>query len=175
MNRRFAFILGALVAVAVLAPAAQAAPRKATVTPTAPAKWTGKTATGFNATWFTDSVRASGQCGSDATNYFDDTLVKFTGTPSGDSFLKFRIDGFQPFSDFDLRVYRSDPSGEPIEYLGSPTGDITTTSPLGANDPRATAAGDYETKSADFALPGDYYLVRVVYFTVASDSYKGSV
>jgi hypothetical protein len=175
MNHRLVAIVGAAVAVAMAAPAAQAAPRKATVTPTAKAAWNGTTAVGLNGTWFTDSLRPSGACGKDTQNYCDDTLVHFTSTTApADSYLTFRIDGFQPVSDFDLRVYLADSTGEPIEYLGSPTGDVTKTSPAGSDDPRNTWIGDYESKTVN-ALPGDYYLVRVVYFTVANDAYKGSV
>src|SRR3954447_11711679 len=111
MNRRFAFILGAVAAVAVAAPAAQAAPRKETVTRTARAAWRGPVASALNPTWFTDSLRHTGQCGSDPQTYCDDTLVRYKTNSTAPAALIFRIDGFQPVSDFDLRVYLSDAAG----------------------------------------------------------------
>ena len=161
---------------ALTAPLAQAAPRAVTVTPTTKATWAGTPGSGLNVSWFTDSLRPSGQCGADPQTYCDDTLVHFTSDKElSDSALTFRMDGFQQTSDFDLRVYLSDETGEPIEYLGSPTGDAGAASPLGTSDPRNTSAGDFETKVVETAQPGDYYLVRVVYFAVANDSYKGTV
>src|SRR3954449_7840951 len=149
MLRRTTPLLAAIAASVLFAPAAQAAQRAEELNPTTPAvKWTGAAGTGLNPTWLVNSLRPTGQCGTDVYNFCDETLVHFT-TPllAEGTQLKFRIDNYNPApSDFDLRVYESDATGAADAYLGSPKGDVTTTSPLGANDPRATAAGDFETK-----------------------------
>jgi hypothetical protein len=180
MKNRFVAAACAVAAVALAAPAAQAAPRAVSVTPDQPsAAWDGLPGPGLNVTWFADSLRPMGECGADVNNYCDDTLVHFTTDDEDQeitaSTLKFRMEGFS-HSDFDLRVYESDETGEPITHLGSPASDNSQTSPLGANDPRNTFIGDYETVTVADPLPDSYYLVRVVYFTVAPDeSYQGKV
>jgi hypothetical protein len=178
INRRLIAVAGAAAAVTMAAPAAEAAPRAVTVSPEKKTvAWDGLPGPGLNVTWFTDSLRPTGQCGADVNNFCDETLVHFDSdediTPST---LKFRMEGFAQYSDFDLRVYESDESGEPLNYLGSPTSDNSQTSQLGSNDPRNTFIGDFESLEVADPLPDSYYLVRVVYFTVApNESYKGSV
>lgn len=139
--------------------------------------WTGATANGANVTWFPHSLIGGGTCNADPRTYCDETLIKVDVLKTDNkTTLKFRIDGFgKPTDDFDLRVYSSNAAGEPVTYLGSPTGDVAATSPLGADDPRHTGPGDFETKIATGVKPGSYYLVQVVYFSVASSSYKGTV
>jgi hypothetical protein len=179
--------LAALVAVTglVAVPAAQASP-PVTVTTGLPATWTSAAGSGLNTTFFTDSLVHKGQCGADAYNLCDDTLVHVTADQVVEgTTMKFRIDGFSQTSDFDLRVYESDAAGAAGTYSGSPTGDaaandIAAGTPAAGNDPRATAAGDPETKVIDVTgLVDDtgaldaYFLVRIPYFTVANDSYTG--
>jgi hypothetical protein len=183
--RRPVALLVSLCALAIAVPAAQADLRTKTVTPEAPsATWTGTPAAGLNLTWFADSLRPTGQCGTDAQNYCDKTLVHFTADNFVDGTqLKFRIEGFSAPNDYDLRVYKSDPTGAQGTYLKSPTGDAATGGPLGANDPRATAAGDPETKmvnpsdelDADTGTVDAWYLVVIPYFTSANATYNGSV
>jgi hypothetical protein len=173
---KFRMLTAALVVSALMIQwPASAAPRAASVTALAQTTtWTGATADGANTSFFA----TSGTCNTvDARTYCDDTLVKLDVLKTDAlTQLKFRIADFgKPVDDFDLRVYRSDEYGTVGAYLGSPTGDVTTTSPLGTDDPRNTFMGDFETKVISDVEPGEYFLVRVVYFTVVQSNYKGSV
>lgn len=179
--------LAATLAGLALAGSASAAPDR-TITLTsgpvpATADWTGATGSGLNTSYFLDGTAPgqTGTCGSvdDPQTACERTLVHLVGDAIGGGTATFRIDGFLPVSDFDLRVYASDATGEPEGDPADPTGD-SESSPLGDLDPRATSAGDYET--ATVALPeGDgtpldqYFVVLVPYFAVASDSYTGHV
>ena len=166
-----ALIAGAL----MIQSPASAAPRAASVTALAQTTtWTGATTTGANTSFFA----TAGTCNSvDAQSYCDDTLVKLDVLKTDAmTQLKFRIADFgKPTDDFDIRVYTSDQYGSVGTYLGSPRGDVADTSPLDTNDPRHTGPGDFETKLVSNVLPGDYYLIRVVYFAIAQSNYKGSV
>ena len=166
-----ALIVGALM---VQSPAS-AAPRAASVTALAQTTtWTGTTAAGANTSFFA----TAGTCNTvDARTYCDDTLVKLDVLKTDAlTQLKFRIAGFgKPTDDFDLRVYRSDEFGTVGTYLQAPRGDIADSSPLGTSDPRHTGPNDFETKIVSDVLPGEYYLIRVVYFAVAQSNYTGSV
>jgi hypothetical protein len=180
MRLRLLASFAGLAVLALAAPAAQAAPRAATIGPDAlTASWDGATATGLNVTWFTDSVRKTGKCGSTQQDYCDDTLVHVTAGPGNvfadDASLKFRIADYAPaLSDFDLRVYEADETGTPLGYAGSPTSETSESSPLGGDDPRNTSVGDFEYKTVTPVGADAYYLVRVVYFTVAQGTYKGT-
>jgi hypothetical protein len=175
-------LLGVLAGLVVAAPASAA--RTVTVSPTAPASWTSDPGNGLNTGFGTDPgvgpAALRGKCGTSTQDYCDFTLVHFTGAPLTGGTATFRIDGFQPYSDFDLRVYASDASGEQFEDLSDPTGDVTKDSPLGEDDPRATGAGDFETTQLDLTGYVDanreaYFLVVVPYFLVANDTYTGRV
>lgn len=178
MNYRM-IAVAVLVAALALTSSASAAPRAGAVSALQQTHtWTGATASGANTTWFGDFATKGGTCNSaGATTYCDDTLIKLDVLKtSGATQLKFRIQDFgKATDDFDLRVHRSDEYGTVGPYLGSPAGDIAMTSPLGSDDPRHTFIGDFETKVISDVRPGDYYLVRVVYFAVAESNYKGSV
>lgn len=178
-------VAAALASLAVAAPAVASAPQS--VSPDSPkADWTGPVGNGLNPSFFLDGTvpGQAGTCGSpdDPRTACDRTLVHVTGVFGDGSTVKFRIDGFQPASDFDLRVYTADAAGTPDSYLGSPTStDTGDSSPLGKSDPRYTAAGDYENKVVDLSRYADYqtgvvdqyFLVEVPYFIVAQDGYDG--
>ena len=174
---KFRILTAALLVGAIMIQSpASAAPRAASVTALAPTTtWTGATTTGANATWF---AGVGAKCNSVETqSYCDDTLVKLDVLKTdAQTQLKFRIADFgKPTDDFDLRVYRSDEYGSVGTYLGSPRGDVADTSPLDTLDPRHTGPNDFETKIVSDVQPGEYYLIRVVYFAVAQSNYKGSV
>ena len=143
-------------------------------------EWTGSEGSGLNTSWFLDSETGAGTCADeDETTRCDTTLVQIDPElfldKSKPSLLTFRIEGFGPTDDYDLRVYESDASGRLGTYLGSPTSDAQSTSPLPI-DPRATSVGDYETVTASARTAGNYCLVEVVYFAVADGtSYTGKV
>jgi hypothetical protein len=140
---------------------------------------------GANTSYFADGLAGQkGTCGplTDLRTACDKTLVRVTGVVGEGSTLKFRIDGFRPVSDFDIRVYTSDETGELDAYQGSPTStDVSESSPLEGDDPRYTSAGDYENKVVDVAAFADsetgvidqYFAVVVPYFAVAQDAYQG--
>lgn len=140
-------------------------------------EWTGSEGSGLNTSWFLDGTATTGSCAdADEQSRCDSTLVQVdpdlvlakSGVP-----LTFRIEGFDPTDDYDLRVYASDAQGTARTYLGSPDSDAQAGSPLPI-DPRATSFGDYETKVVPNARAGQYYLVEVVYFAVADGtSYTG--
>ena len=170
MHSRFLTTLAVIAGLSVVPAVAQAAPREITIDTAGPAQtWPGTSAQGLNVSWFTDDQTNRGACGTTPTDYCDDTLVHFTSArPLDDSMLTFRIDGYD-HSDYDLRVYTSDAEGTVGDYLGAPTGDNAGLIPL------ETFAGDPESLTT-YAEPGDYYLVRVVYFTAAGDeNYTGTV
>lgn len=180
MRLRLLAPFAALALLAASAPSASAAARTVTLGPgAATATWTGAKASGLNVSWFTDSINKSGRCGSSLQDYCDETLIHLTAGPAGFSpgaQASFRIEGFSPqASDFDLRVYESDASGALGTYLGSPTSDNAGSSKLGDLDPRNTWIGDYETVGAVPFGTDAYYLMRVVYFTVADGTYQGKV
>ena len=185
--------LALVAAAAGLAAAAPSAMASATQTldvtgpGTVKADWSGPTAMGLNPSFFLDGTAPGqkGTCDGDASSpetACDKTLVHVTGIVGDGSSIKFRIDGFQQYSDFDLRVYESDADGTAGTYLGSPTStDTYDSSPLGGNDPRGTAAGDYEYKVVDLAQYSDpetgaidaYFQLQIPYFIVANDKYDG--
>lgn len=178
-------VLVAVAGLAAAAPAANAAPDK-TISPATPTvTWTSAVGNGLNLTWLVNTGPAKGTCGTDLQNFCDVTLVHLVADHLAEgSQLKFRLDGFGPASDFDLRVYASDADKTyGAKTIASPTGDVTTTSPAGGNDPRATSAGDYETVITDVSGLIDpdtgavdaYYLVMIPYFMVANDKYTGTV
>ncbi len=174
-------LLGALAALAVAAPAS--ASPTVTISPTSDAAtWTSAPGNGANVSYFADlgagPSQLRGSCGSDPQNNCDLTLVHITDAPLSGGSVKFRIDGFQPVSDFDLRVYGSDASGAEYEDLSDPQGDVAAGSPLGSNDPRHTSVGDFETTEIPLGGYVDdegeaWFLVKVPYFLVANDSYTG--
>jgi hypothetical protein len=144
-------------------------------------KVTGATATGFNTSYFLDGIAGpGGTCGKDTQTMCETTLVHVVAPETGGGTITFRLDGFQPYSDFDLRAYEADADGTPVSDMFDPTGD-SESSPLGGIDPRATRAGDFETShaalTADDAIGGvdQYFLVRVPYFMVPSDKYDLTV
>lgn len=149
------------------------------------ADWTSPVGTGFNTSYFLDGTAGqAGTCGalSDPRAACDKTLVHVTGTVGEGSSITFRIDGFLPASDFDIRVYTSNAEGALESDLGSPTStDAEESSPLGALDPRRTSAGDYENKVVGLSEYADYetgkidqwFAVVVPYFLVVNDKYAG--
>lgn len=181
--------IGLLAGLAALAaaPAAQAAiDRTVTIDPTAAgAQWSPAPASGLNTSFFLDGFGPlKGSCGKDVSNYCDQTLVHVTGNILTQPTLsvKFRIDGFNPqASDFDLRIYDADADGNLFGKIGSPQSDAAQSSPLGSNDPRSTAIGDYETTVIDLNGYEDpatgavdaYFVVLVPYFTVANGTFTG--
>lgn len=180
-------MLSALTGLAAMAPSALASPPQTVTSDPAGLKadWTGPTATGLNTSYFLGGTGPipDGSCANaEPQTACDATLVHLTGTAGEGSTLTFRIDGFLPISDFDLRVSTANPDGSADTYLGSPTSsDVSESSPLGSDDPRYTFAGDYENKVvnvADYADPDtgavdQYFLVEVPYFVVTSDAYTG--
>jgi hypothetical protein len=184
---RISASLAALAAGLIFAGTASAAPDRTIELTSGPAPttatWTGTAGTGLNTSFFLDGTAPGqkGTCGTvdDPRTACETTLVHLTGAPIGGGTATFRIDGFQPVSDFDLRVSNSDETGGPDGDPFDPTGD-SESGPLGDLDPRATSAGDFETVTV--SLPeGDgtpldqYFVVQVPYFLVASDSYTGTV
>ena len=184
--------LALVVAAAGLAAAAPSALASATQTlnaaapGTVKADWSGPAAVGLNSSFFLDGTAPGqkGTCGdtSSPQTACDKTLVHVKGIVGDGSSIKFRIDGFAQYSDFDLRVYTSDASGAAGTYLGSPTStDTYDSSPVGSNDPRGTAAGDYEYKVVDLSQYADattgaidqWFAVEIPYFMVANDKYNG--
>lgn len=179
MKRIVLLALAAAVGLATTGPASAApADREGAVSAGELAySWTGQTANGANVSFFGASVTDEpGSCAStDARTMCDETLIKVDALATKGAQLTFRIEGFgTPVDDFDLRVYSSNAQGDPVSHLGSPASDNAATSPLGANDPRNTGAGDFETVTVTSPRAGGYYLVQVVYFAVPSSSYKGS-
>jgi hypothetical protein len=144
---------------------------------------TGATTMGFNTSWLayeTSNKAPAPSCkaGSPDTQC-ETTLIHVTATNVGSGTLTLRLDGFQQYSDFDLKSFDSDATGTMIKNLGSPVSDNSKSSPLGSLDPRNTSAGDFETKT--IALGGyvnevgdldAYFLAAIPYFMVANDSYK---
>lgn len=179
---RSTLLAGVLAGLAASAPAQAAPDRTVTVTSAAPAAtWTSAAGNGLNPTWLINTGPVKGTCGKDVNNYCETTLVHVTADNIGDGSVKFRIDGFTAASDFDLRVYESDPAGTMGTKIGSPTGDVAGTSPAGDLDPRHTGPGDFETTHAPVGAYIDtetntldaYFLIAVPYFTVANDKYSG--
>lgn len=179
--------LAATLAGLALAGTASAAPDRTITVTSGPAPvtadWIGAVGTGLNTSFFLDGnvPGQTGTCGSvdDPQTACETTLVHVVGDPIGSGTVTFRIDGFQPVSDFDLRAFASDETGAAEGDPADPTGD-SESGPLGALDPRATSAGDFET--ATIPLDGgegepldQYFLVQVPYFMVANDSYTGHV
>jgi hypothetical protein len=171
--------LGLLAAagLAAAAPAAHAA-KDQVVTAEKGATWTSAPASGLNTSFLLGETR--GTCaGTDATNICDTTLVHVTATDVESAVASFRIEGYRPTSDFDIRVYESDAEGTKGAKVGTLAGDVDKDSPLGADDPRHTGPGDFETTTVPLAADEDtndidaYYLVVVPYFAVANDSYTG--
>ena len=177
-------LLGAFAGLAAAAPSALASDAQ-TVSPTAAAAtWTSPVGSGINNSYFLDDLTDAGECGdiADPQTACDKTLVRVTGVVGEGSTVKFAIDGFQPYSDFDLRVYTADAEGNLDAYLGSPTGTAAgDSSPLGSDDPRYTSAGDFEYKTVPVDTYADpetgeidqYFAVVVPYFLVFEDSYDG--
>jgi hypothetical protein len=181
-----AALVAALAGLGLAAPAGAATDNSVAVTPAAPtADWTGAVGSGLNTSFFLGGTGPipDGACAKDPNTMCESTLVHVTGDGIGAGSVKFRIDGFQPVSDFDLRVYTSDATGAPDDDLTAPHGDVADSSPLGTDDPRHSSAGDFETTIVDLGtyLDGEggpvdqYFLVEVPYFIVAEDSYKGHV
>lgn len=171
-------LLAAVLAATLLAaPAAQAAPDRAvTLSAVEPvASWSGAAKTAFNTTFYMASTTGRAACGKTAQDFCEDTLVRIDPELAGAKKLAVRLDGFSQASDFDLRVYASNATGDALNDLGSPQGEVTQTSPLGTLDPRATAHGDFETKDLTGVKAGQHYLVRIVYFAVADEGYRGTV
>lgn len=181
--------LAALAGLTLAAPAVAAPDRTIEISPDATGKaqkdWTGATGAGLNTSFFLGGTGPipDGACAKDPNTMCEQTLVHVTGEGIGEGTVTFRIDNFTPASDFDLRVYESDASGEPGTDLTDPHGDVADSSPLGDADPRHTSAGDFETTPVDLGAYLDgtggpldqYFLVEVPYFIVAQDSYDGHV
>src|SRR6478735_3671107 len=115
----------AVAGLGAFAPAALASPNQEINLDKAKADWTGPVASALNTSYFLDGTAPGqkGTCGAadDPQTACDKTLVHVTGIVGEGSSIKFRIDGFQQVSDFDLRVYTADATGAEGEYLGSPT------------------------------------------------------
>jgi hypothetical protein len=168
-------LLAAVVALAVAAPAAPAADQRFDLSPSnQQASWPGPTATAFNTTFafpFPETT-GTGSCGKGLLNFCHTTLV-FTGDeplpPAAK--LVFRIDGFEPHEDLDLRLQRLDPSTfAPLETLSParrcPVSEGTGPVPLLAGDAESCTVG---------VKRGQVYLLEVVYFAVPGGDYRGSV
>ncbi len=147
--------------------------------------WSGATMTATNPSNYTDTVprpELADRCTKEQTTYCEHALVRVVLSDVGGGTLKFRLEGFMPTSDFDLRVYDADETGEPVGGYRTPKGD-STDGPLGDDDPRNTWSGDYETTLVDLSNLVDpetgaldaYFLVQVPYWLVANDSYDASV
>jgi hypothetical protein len=184
VSRRSLALLAALGGLACAPAAHAAADHNLSVTPAAPtANVTGATAVGFNTSWLAHEVNAKApapSCGKDPSTMCETTLVHVTGDAGvGSGTITFRIDGFQQYSDFDLKTFDSNAAGDQVKNLGSPDTDPTATTPLPV-DALASAAGDFETKVVplDDYLDGAggpfdaYFLIAVPYFIVPNDSYK---
>jgi hypothetical protein len=163
--------IAALAALALAAPAAQAAPDRTfqlddkTLSATA----TSASGSGVNVSYFLeedDAVQASG-CSADPQQKCETTLVEI-GAETTKKSLTITMDGFQTQSDYDLRVYKAKPDGtKQGDTLGSPTaaGNGPFSPVLG------TFFGDFESFTVSNVKPGSKYLVEVVYFTVVNDKY----
>ncbi|MDP8970555.1 MAG: glycoside hydrolase, partial [Actinomycetota bacterium] len=138
--------------------AVAAAARQATVTPESPYTWQGAVASGANTTY---DAAAGGPCGQTPLDYCDVTLLNvavdpsFWATQGGGVQVRLFDYAPNPLSDFDLYVYRSDPSGARGELVASSAG----------------LPGAQE--SATIAEASGYYLVQVVYFAVTASRYTG--
>lgn len=177
MHRAISAAVGGLTALALAAPAAQAAPdRTLTLTHAAPeATFTSAPASGLNTSFFLDGTATTGACGKTDANRCEETLVFVDSDFLTSPRITFRMEGFSAASDFDLRVYRSNEKGEALEKLGRPESDAVATSPLGSLDPRSTGPGDFETTPLTGVKRGQHYLMQVVYFAVANDKYTGKI
>lgn len=173
-------------AVAAIAPTTAFGSATQTVSPEKKqADWTGAAALGLNQSFLLDGIAGqAGTCGAldDPRTACDKTLVHVTGIVGEGSSIKFRIDGFLPVSDFDIRVYTADAEGTIESYLGSPTStDAGEQSGLGSDDPRYTSAGDYENKVVDVTQYANFetgeidqwFAVVVPYFFSPNDGYAG--
>jgi hypothetical protein len=175
----------AVAGLGVMAPAAVASPNQAISPAKLKADWASPAGVGLNTSYLLDGLAGQkGTCGGldNPQTACDKTLVHLTGIIGEGSTVKFRIDGFLPVSDFDLRVYTADAAGNLETHLGSPSStDVSETSPLGADDPRWTSAGDYENKLVDVTQYADpetgvvdqWFAVVVPYFLSANDVYQG--
>jgi hypothetical protein len=176
-------LLVTFASLALAAPAHAAADHSVSVSPAAPTQTvTGATTSGFNTSWLAYELSAKAPapvCGKDPNTMCESTLVHVTGDDIGSGTVTFRLDGFQQYSDFDLKTYESSAAGDQVRNLGSPTGDPTATSTLPV-DALSTAAGDFETKTVSISdyLDGEggpldaYFLIDIPYFVVPNDSYK---
>lgn len=148
----------ALAAAAVFPASALASPAQ-TVTPEAPvAKFRGPAQLGANVSYFGE-VAAPGSCSTSPETYCDTTLVKVEGDFLGNKALTVRLDGFT-YSDYDLRVYKSNAQGARLSFNGNPAGDGG--GPVGSV--LATGPGDFETSNVAGVKKATFYLVDVVYF-----------
>jgi hypothetical protein len=153
LTARVGVVLATGVSALAAAPAAVAQEQEVVVTPTAPAVWTGATATGANE----DYDAASGEpCGKTVETYCDVTLVDvqagdFYETSGGG--VEFSIADTPP-NDFDLYVYASDAAGNRGDLVGS-------------------SAGPTDEESLAVNGANGFYLVQVVYFQVADSGYQG--
>ena len=153
LNSRLA-LLAALAGLSALAPSALASEAQSVDNTKTAASWTGPIANGLNVSFLLDGIATDGECGDLASpdTACDSTVVHVTGIVGEGSTLTFRIDGFLPVSDFDLRVYTADAEGNPETYLDSPTStDVSDSSPLGSSDPATRRPATIENKVVDVA------------------------
>jgi hypothetical protein len=160
--------IAALAALALAAPAAQAAPDRtlqlddATLTQ----KASSTPASGVNTSYFEETA-APGACTKNPNQYCETTLIAI-GEETTKKSLTVKIDGFQTTSDFDLRVYKAKADGtKQGAWLGSPTAEGN--GPFNAVLP--TFFGDFESYTVSNVKKGTFYLVEVVYFAVVNDKY----
>src|SRR4051794_17034263 len=128
--------------------------RTGVVTPEAPFGWTGAVATAQNQAF--DPADPS-TCGKDARNYCDITLVE---VQPGDFFahfgggVEFSTDGAASGTDLDLYVYRSDASGNVVDFAGA-------------------SAGPTDLERVPVLNASGFYLVVVVYYNATDTGYDG--
>ena len=179
-TKRLVFAAAAAATLALAGPAA-AADRTVQITPAAPtATWAGATTVGANASWFADGTQGqkTGACTKDATTYCDDTIIKvgdFENHDEQGATILFRMEGFEQYEDFDLRISRLDEQGNPSELVSPVSGGCPDTD---GNGPFSAAIGtfmgDYESCTVAGVAPGESFLMQVVYFAVPMGSYDGS-
>src|SRR2546423_7584897 len=159
MRSLVAFALATLAVLALASPAAAVIDHRITVTPTAPATWTGRQATGSNQSF--DSQTGTPCAHAPATSQCDTTLVNvnvpasFWATQGGG--VQIDVGQFtQPTADFDVFVYRSDSAGTVGKLVGASAG------PAG------------QAERIALQEPSGFFLVEVVYFDVTNARYTGN-
>lgn len=180
---RIPVLAGALTAALLVAAPASATPdRTVEITAANPTdEFTSADATAVNLSQGYGGVddRLPFSCTQDPTTMCDRTLVHVSLSDVQDAELTFRLEGFGPATDFDLRVYEAAPDGTHgeghLDAEGDPSDPELPIPVVGDPRPSLNAAGTYETAIANLSgtegLVDQYFVVEIPYFTVVNDHY----